>query len=278
MSTPLEDYALIGDCETAALVVARRLDRLAVLAALRLRRLLRRAARRRASTAAGSIAPVDDRRPRHPALSRRHADPRDARSRRRTARSRSSTSCRRAAATPTSSGSSRGERGRVRDADRARPALRLRPDGAVGQPPAGRHAAGDRRAGHGGAAHAASTLRGEDLTTVGEFEVAAGETVPFVLTHGVVASGRRRSRSTRSRRSTTPSASGRSGRRSARPDGRVGRRGHALADHAEGADLRADRRHRRGADDVAARAARRRRATGTTASAGCATRRSRCSR
>ena len=29
----IEDYALIGDCETAALVCARRLDRLAVLAA-----------------------------------------------------------------------------------------------------------------------------------------------------------------------------------------------------------------------------------------------------
>ena len=59
---------------------------------------------------------------------------------------------------------------------------------------------------------------------------------------------------------------------------RVARRGDALADHAEGADLRADRRHRR----------RRRRprcpsrsaacATGTTASAGCATRPSRSTR
>ena len=40
----IEDYALIGDCETAALVGARRLDRLAVLAALRLRRVFRGAA------------------------------------------------------------------------------------------------------------------------------------------------------------------------------------------------------------------------------------------
>ena len=54
--------------------------------------------------------------------------------------------------------------------------------------------------------------------------------------------------------------------------------GDALADDAQGADLRADRRHRRGADDVAARADRRRRATGTTATAGCATRRSRSTR
>ncbi len=62
----------------------------------------------------------------------------------------------------------------------------------------------------------------------------------------------------------------------ARYDGRVARRRRALADHAQGADLRADRRHRRGADDVAARAASAACATGTTASAGCATRRSRC--
>ncbi len=39
---------------------------------------------------------------------------------------------------------------------------------------------------------------------------------------------------------------------------RVARGGDALADHAEGADLRADRRHRRGADDLAAGTARRR--------------------
>ena len=40
--------------------------------------------------------------------------------------------------------------------------------------------------------------------------------------------------------------------------GRVARRGPALADHPEGADLRADRRHRRRADDLAARGPRRR--------------------
>ena len=39
--------------------------------------------------------------------------------------------------------------------------------------------------------------------------------------------------------------------------GRVRRRGPAVADHAEGAHLRADRRHRRRRDDVAARVARR---------------------
>ena len=47
VALPLEDYALIGDTQTAALVGYRRLHRLAVRAALRLGRLLRGAARRR---------------------------------------------------------------------------------------------------------------------------------------------------------------------------------------------------------------------------------------
>ena len=58
----------------------------------------------------------------------------------------------------------------------------------------------------------------------------------------------------------------------------LGQGGEALADHAQESDLRADRRHRRRADDVAARAHRAARATGTTATAGCATRRSRSMR
>ena len=89
----------------------------------------------------------------------------------------------------------RGERGRVAMRTRAGPALRLRRDGAVGHAAAGRHAARHRRAGHGGRCTRRCALRGEDLTTVGEFEVAAGETVPFVLTHGPshLAAARRRS-------------------------------------------------------------------------------------
>ena len=54
--------------------------------------------------------------------------------------------------------------------------------------------------------------------------------------------------------------------------------GAALADHAQGAHLCADRRHRRRADHLAAGAASAACATGTIATAGCATRRSRCSR
>ena len=53
MSTPLEDYALIGDCETAALVSRAGFDRLAVLAAVRFRRVLRRAARHDRNMGAG---------------------------------------------------------------------------------------------------------------------------------------------------------------------------------------------------------------------------------
>ena len=51
----------------------------------------------------------------------------------------------------------------------------------------------------------------------------------------------------------------------------LGRRRPPVAGDAQGADLRPDRRHRRRGHDVAARAARRRRATGTTATAGCGT-------
>ena len=69
----IEDYALIGDCETAALVGARRLDRLAVLAALRFGRLLRRASRRRPSMGAGCIAPAARGAQRRARLPRRHA-------------------------------------------------------------------------------------------------------------------------------------------------------------------------------------------------------------
>ena len=53
-ATPrIEDYALIGDLHTAALVSRDGLDRLVLLPALRLGRLLRRAARRPPTTAAG---------------------------------------------------------------------------------------------------------------------------------------------------------------------------------------------------------------------------------
>ena len=117
--------------------------------------------------------------------------------------------------------------------------------------------------------HAPVDLHGEALTTVGEFAVTAGQCLPFVLTYCAL----------------TPAASG--GTRSggcARGNGillaRVGgavrrrravaRRDRALAPHPQGAHLCADRRHHRGADHLAAGAARAARATGTIAIAGCA--------
>ena len=83
------------------------------------------------------------------------------------------------------------------------------------------------------------------------------------------------SRSIRRRRCRTPKISGPNGAAIA-PMRATTRSRDAVADHAEGADLRADRRHCRGAHDLAAGKARRRSETGTTAFAGCATPPSRC--
>ena len=99
-------------------------------------------------------------------------------------------------------------------------------------------------------------LRGEGLTTVADFTVAEGERVSFVMTWGPSHS-RRPSRSIPITRSTSPSASGRVGRRVHVHRG-VARCRHPLGAHAQGAHLSTDRRHRRRADDVAARADRRR--------------------
>jgi len=58
MAGPIEDYALIGDCGTAALGGRDLLNRLAALAAFRRRRVLCRAARQ-AEHGRWQIAPVD---------------------------------------------------------------------------------------------------------------------------------------------------------------------------------------------------------------------------
>ncbi len=99
--------------------------------------------------------------------------------------------------------------------------------------------------------------RGEGLSTVSEFSVAAGEEVPFVLTHGP------------SHLPPPPGADPRSALERTAAFWRdwagqvqlrrtVARDRGALADHAEGTDLRPHRRHRRGAHHVAAREAGRR--------------------
>jgi GH15 family glucan-1,4-alpha-glucosidase len=181
VSTPLEDYALIGDCETAALVSRRgsidwlcwpRFDSSACFAALlggpehgrwlieaidpdaRVSRAYRRETLildTRIETASG-VATVTDFMP---------------------PRGRNSDVVRVV----------RGERGRVRmrlelvlrfDYGRTVPWVTRLPDGTL------RAIAGPDMV----TLHTPVALRGQDLTTVGEFEVEAGTAVPFVLTHG----------------------------------------------------------------------------------------------
>jgi GH15 family glucan-1,4-alpha-glucosidase len=90
-------------------------------------------------------------------------------------------------------------------------------------------------------------LHGKDFTTVGEFAVAKGEVVPFVMSHGPSHEGARRG-------AGAPRHRGLLGRmvgplRGGRP---VERGGQTVPDDPEGAHLRTHRRHRRGADHVAA--------------------------
>ena len=181
MSTPLEDYALIGDCETAALVSRRgsidwlcwpRFDSCACFAALL------------GGPEHGRwvIDPIDDEaRPR-----RRYRDA--------TLILETQFESAEGAATlidfmpPRGRNSDvvrlvRGDRGRMRmrlelilrfDYGRSIPWVNRLPDGTW------RAIAGPDMA----VLHTPVDLRGKDLTTVAEFEVAAGDTIPFVLSHG----------------------------------------------------------------------------------------------
>jgi GH15 family glucan-1,4-alpha-glucosidase len=181
MSVPLEDYALIGDCETAALVSRHgsidwlcwpRFDSGACFAALlggeehgrwqlsaadrdaRVTRAYRRNTlilETEIETAAGAVTVVDFMPP----------------------RGRNSDIVRLV----------RGRRGRVA----MRMHLVLRFDYGSAVPWVNRLEDGTWKAVAGPdmvTLHTPVPLRGQDLTTVAEFEVAAGQTVPFVLTHG----------------------------------------------------------------------------------------------
>ena len=169
-----------------------------------------------------------------------------------------------------------GRRGRVADADGAGHPVRLRLDRPLG-PPGRAGDLGDRRARHAPPPdrRRAAGRGPQDGGRVHRRGGAAGPVRPDVAP---VASPRPAGSSTPRRPSARPSSWWRdwSGRCTDR--GRVARGGRALADHAQGADLRPDRRHRRGADHLAARAASAACATGTTATAGSATRRSPCTR
>ncbi len=149
----------------------------------------------------------------------------------------------------------RGRLRRGRDAQRAAAALRLRRRRAVGASPGrqlaavagpGRRLARVRRRAPRPRLRVLRRLHGRGRRA----RLVRPDLAP-------VAPAPARTRSTRWRRSTTPSASGSRGPtvhvRRAVPRGRP-----ALADHAQGADVRADRRHRRGRDDLAAGGARRR--------------------
>ena len=99
--------------------------------------------------------------------------------------------------------------------------------------------------------------RGEDMTTVADFEVSAGETIPFVLTYGpshlAVPEPIDPEQALRDTEDFWSDWSGRCTYR-----WRPSRPCDAVADHPEGADLRADRRHRRSAHHLIAGKARRR--------------------
>ncbi len=135
---------------------ARRLDRLAVLAELRQRRVLCRPPRHRAERPLAHRAARG--RADKPALPSQHAHPRDRvrdRGRRRRAHRLHAAARQRVRR----GAHRRGPARQGRDAHRADPALRLRQHRAVGAAPRGRHAEGHRRARHDGAAHADPAAR-----------------------------------------------------------------------------------------------------------------------
>jgi hypothetical protein len=97
-------------------------------------------------------------------------------------------------------------------------------------------------------------LRGEDLKTVGEFEIGAGETIPFVMSYGLshlppASPDRRRAGSAKGRDVLATLVFPLLSRRP------LDRSRQKLFGCIEGSDLHHDGRHRRGGDDLAARAA-----------------------
>src|SRR5262245_6521919 len=97
-------------------------------------------------------------------------------------------------------------------------------------------------------------LTGQNMKTVGEFEVAAGETAPFVLTYALSHVLPPEPVDPVSALATTESF-WTDWSKKCRPRRTLLRSGAALADHAQGLHLLADRRHRGGADHLAAGAA-----------------------
>ena len=251
---------------------AGRLDRLALPAPLRLGRLLRPPARRRVQRLLADRA--DRRRRRHghghpPPLPRGHARARDRVRHCRPARCASPTACPSARTSPRWCGWSRCSRATVT----VRMELCLRfgygARHALGHP-ARRPAHGHRRAGLGRAVDPRRDPRRgpEDGRRAhaarGPADPVHPDLVPFP--RAVPAADRPVLRARR-----RPRTGGRPGPTRAPTTGEYREAVVALAHHAEGAHLRADRRHRGGGHDLAARGPRAATATGTTATAGCAT-------
>ena len=116
-------------------------------------------------------------------------------------------------------------------------------------------------------------LRGEDLTTVGEVAVSAGDRVPFVLTWYPSHLPAPEPVDAEEALEQHGGLLARVVRRAASYDGAWAEPVRTLDPDAQGAHLRADRRDRRRADDLAAGVDRRACGTGTTGIAGCGTRR-----
>ena len=273
MPSRIEDYALIGDCRTAALVGPRRLDRLALHAALRLGRLLRRPAGhpehgRWLLAPAGAVRATRRRYREGTLVLETEFETDDGT----VARHRLHAAGR--ASGMTSSASSRAGAAGSRCGwswSSGSTTARSCPGSSIPRTASGR-SPGRTRCG----CDADVPLRGEGLTTVADFAVGGRAAVSFALTwhpsHEPRAAGRRRGGGDPRHRGLVARLVG-----PLHLPGRVARGRRPLADHAQGADLRADRRHRRRRHHLAARAARRRARTGTTASAGSATPRSPCS-